>query len=849
MGHRRDGLAGARKALGHTQGSLARALEVERSTVVRWEAGSARPQPWQRPRLARLLGISQAELGVLLDQPDRGADTRTRRRGGNLPAEVTSFVDRRHEVGEAKRLLATTRMLTLIGFGGVGKTRLALRVAQEVRRAFPDGVWLVELAALDNAGLLAETVIAALGSRHLTRRAPLDALADYLEDKHLLLILDNCEHLGDACAGLASKLLGSAPDLRILATSRHTLEVEGEQILPVPPLDAPDPADLPEAGDLDQYGAIRLFTERAKAGDPSFALTAENRLTVARICHGLDGIALAVELAAARVRVLSVEQILHRLDDSLQLLTSGNSSTPRRHRTLRAAIDWSYDLCSPAEGLLWTRASVFVGGFELDTAEMICQGEAVAPENVFELVAALVDKSILVRSGHGPHARYEMLETIRRYGQDRLRRIDREIAVRRRHLDHYLRLSERFEAEWFGPDQVAWLRRLRAEHANLRLALEFCLAQPDQARAGMRMAAALRYYWSAGGCHSEGRHWLTSALALETDPSGERMKALVAAGVLTALQNDPPGSAALVAEYQDLLGHLDEESTLRPHGDEFLGTVALYSGDLSRSVALLEQALARARLLDDAHMTGRILTLLAGVCLFQGDIDRTAVFGEQARTICQAHGEQWNLSWALLDLAEAAWSRGELGQTMAHARSSLEIKYRLDEPLGLAMGLEVLARPLVATGRYERATELLGAAQAIWASLSVSARLGFPQLNQPYQECVTRARAAMGKASFEAALARGAGRPLREAVADALDDQVEPSPPAPHQPKGGPVAPLTRREWEVAELVAQGLPNKDIAASLVIAQRTVEGHVERILRKLGFTSRVQIVVWVVEKRG
>src|SRR5215469_612357 len=338
----------------------------------------------------------------------------------NLPIEITSFVGRRRELSVARRLLGDARLLTLAGAGGVGKTRLALRLAAEVRRTFAEGVWLADLAPLQDGELVPQTVVAALGLPDHSTRLPVETLLEHLVDKRLLLVLDNCEHVLGACAVLATKLLSEAEGLRILATSRQLLNIEGEQVLEVPPLSVPEPDQLSAAGSLIEYEAVRLFAERAAAVVPGFAVTAGNSAVVARLCQGLDGIPLAIELAAVRLRVLSVEQILERLDDRYRLLTRGSRTALERHQTLRAAIEWSYDLCSPQEQTLWKRLSVFSGGFDLEAVEQTCADEDIAQEDIFELVTGLIDKSILARQQHGPRVRYRLLETIRQYGQGRL---------------------------------------------------------------------------------------------------------------------------------------------------------------------------------------------------------------------------------------------------------------------------------------------------------------------------------------------------------------------------------------------------------------------------------------------
>jgi predicted ATPase len=443
------------------------------------------------------------------------SSARPRQQLGNLPVDVTSFVGRRRELSEARRLLGGARLLTLAGAGGVGKTRLALRLAAEVRRTFPDGVWLADLAPLQGGELVAPTVMAALGLVDHSMRLPVDTLVEYVAGKRLLLVLDNCEHVLDWCAVLAARLLSETAGLRILATSRQLLSVEGEQVLEVPPLSVPHPDRLSAAGSLIEYEAVRLFAERAAAVVPGFAVTAGNGAVVARLCQELDGIPLAIELAAVRLRVLSAEQILERLDDRYRLLTGGSRTALPRHQTLRAAIEWSYDHCSPSEQILWVRLSVFSGGFDLETAEEVCAGEDIAQQDVFELVTGLVDKSILAREEHGSRVRYRLLETIRQYGQLRLTESGQEESLRRRHRDYYHQLALRADAAVMSPRQTQWLLHLRPDLPNIRVALELCLTEPGQAQAGLQIASALQYYWLFYGLLREARQWLARGLRLD----------------------------------------------------------------------------------------------------------------------------------------------------------------------------------------------------------------------------------------------------------------------------------------------------------------------------------------------
>jgi predicted ATPase/DNA-binding CsgD family transcriptional regulator len=772
------------------------------------------------------------------------ASTTPRQRVGNLPAEVSSFVDRREEIAETKRLLSVTRLLTLTGVGGVGKTRLALRVAADLRRAFANGVWLVELAGLQNPHLVVDTVVEALGIDDRSTRGQLAVLIHYLRGRQLLLVLDNCEHLRSACAILVDALLRAAKGLRVLATSRQVLDTDGERAWQVPPLPAPDP-DLPlppRAGA--RYPALALFAERATAR--GFVITADTQGPVARICHRLDGIPLAIELAAVRLRTMQPEQILQRLDDRFGLLTAGTRTALPRHQTLRAAIEWSFDLCTREEQLLWARASVFADGFDLATAEEVCAGDGLAADVILDLVAGLVDKSVLICEEHAGTMRYRLLDTLRQYGRERLRYAGEQEGVRRRHRNWYLRLAEQGEAEWFGPHQATWFARMRLERANIRAALDFCLSEPDEIRTGLRMAAALWFYWSACGFPREGRHWLDRALALDTGPTREGVRARWANGWIALQQGHIADGESTLTECRALARQLGDASTLA-HATHRLGFAALLRGDLSRAVALLEESLTRFRFLGELNSLVIMAQVgLAAANVHQGDLDRAMMLCEEARAICEGHGEQWARSYALYYLAYAEWGRGETQKAAAHAAESLRIKRTFHDIVGIVLVVDLLAWTAAAEGMGERAARLLGVAHQLWSTVGLP-RLGSEKWNTPHKACEARARRGLGNAAFEAAFQRGNELALDEALEYALDEKRKSPSPAPAQKDTSPT-PLTRRERQVAALVAEGLSNKDIAARLVIAQRTAEGHVQSILTKLGVTSRTQIAAWATERR-
>jgi predicted ATPase/DNA-binding CsgD family transcriptional regulator len=766
--------------------------------------------------------------------------TRVPRQAGNLPAEVTAFVGRRNELAEAKKLLSESRLVTLTGVGGVGKTRLALRVAAEAQRGFPDGVWLVELADLGDPGLLAQTVASAVQMRSWSARWMAETLGDFLADKRLLLVLDNCEHLSAACAQLVEQLLGAAPGLAVLATGRQTLGAAGERALHVRPLRVPDPDRVLQPGRLMQYESVNLFVDRAAAALSDFHLTAENSTPVARLCRRLDGIPLAIELAAVQLRALSVQQILERLGDRYRLLRSGSRLAPPRQQTLWSLIGWSFDLCTPAEMTLWTRVSVFSGGFHRDAAEEVCcVDDELPPEELGDALRGLVHKSVLTIEEIGRETRYRLLETIQQYGRDKLRASGTEAVFRRRHRDWYRRLADRAEAEWFGPDQVEWSARLRLEHANLRSAMDFCLSTPGETRQGLAIASSLRVYWLSGtGFASEGGRWLDQLLALDREPSEERAKALWCRVWLGALQNDVADSAPMLAESRALATRLHDDSALA-YVTQVAGLVALQRGDLPDAAALIRQALARHEDANDPVGVGHALVRLATTAVLREDVPTATALCTQCLAISQVHGERWFRGHALWILGVARWREGNSRRAAALEQKSIRLKMDFDDLLGVCMAVEVLAW-IAATEDPERAATLFGALERV-RQMTGLARLNY--LDALHDRCEAAARRALGEEGYEKAYRHGAELTPDEAVALALEEKTDVVGGA---GEAAPLARLTRRERQIAELLAEGFSNKKIASTLVIAERTAESHVEHILKKLGLNSRAQVAAWLAE---
>ncbi|MFE3105238.1 protein kinase [Nocardia tengchongensis] len=758
--------------------------------------------------------------------------------GGKGPPllDLTSFIGRRTEFAEAKSLLASSRLVTLTGIGGVGKTRLASQVATGAQKSFADGLSLVELGQLHDGALLPRVIAAALGLRPHGRLV-LDMLIDYLASRQLLLVLDNCEQVVDAAAKVAETLLRACPMLRILATSREPLGIGGESVLLVRPLTVPNPDWRPSLRSAARYDAVTLFVERAAAVVPGYMLTEDNVTTVTEICCHLDGLPLAIELAAARLRALSPEQILERLTDRYSLLTCGSRSAPSRQQTLRWCIDWSYSLCTPTEQQVWAQLSVFAGSFELDAAEHVCRDDLAAGE-LLDVLTALVDKSILIREESDSVVRFRLLETIRDYGRDKLDQAGQYAEFRRRHRDWCRQLAERAEADWISPRQLDWIARLDREQSNLREALNFCLTDTETGSdVVLSFASALQPFWLAHGQVDEARHWLDRVLtAGPTTASAVRARALWRAGLVAAAQGDSAASA-LVVQAQTLA-----EQTEHPIVHAFVELTraihAVRRGGPPHALAPLEGALPLFAAQGDVYGQVWALLVLGWVHDLQEDSATALSYHHKALTITESHGDSAHRAYALWATAVAAWHEGDRDRALRLMRQELQLIKQQKDPYMAAIGLETLAWIVGDQGNTRRAAVLLGAAAALSQSTGTTV-VPFRNLSVHHEDCERQARSALGRRAFETAFREGASLDLDAATDYALGDH-------PRTVAAGP-SDLTRREREVAGLVADGLTNKAIAARLHIAQRTADGHLEHILTKLGFTRRAQIAAWVAER--
>jgi predicted ATPase/class 3 adenylate cyclase/Tfp pilus assembly protein PilF len=582
----------------------------------------------------------------------------------NLPLQMTSFVGRARELAAARALLDDARLVTIVGPGGIGKTRLSLQIAADVLDAFPDGVWFIEFASIVDPGLVPKTVAQVLGTQEDPSTPLLQALLAHCSSRRLLLVLDNCEHLVDACANFAHALLRAAPQVRVLASSREALHVAGEQTYPLPPLGLPDPGSGIE--DAMHSDAGQLFVERARLRQPGFVLSSQNVKAVTQICGRLDGIPLALELAAARVGVLTVAMIAERLDDRFRLLTGGSPTALPRQQTLRAMIDWSYDLLGADEKTLFARLSVFAGGWSLPAAESVCADRDLASHAVLDLLAGLASKSLVMSDGDG--ARYRMLETTREYARERLQERGETVASRVRHRDYFVKFAGDAETHLNGgKDQPAWLARLDLEHDNLRAALGWSLEEPEGTESALGLAAALHLFWAHRGHAREGRQWCMAALARSTGRPGTlaRLNALHASGALT-----------------------------------------WRLGDITEARSLLEQALTLSRELGDRLGEGRVLSHLGGVAIHQADDPAAQLFLEQAAAIHRATGNRAMEARVLNNVAALAISRGRFADSEAPIARALALSRELNNPMTEATALSHLGALAMRRGEFAQAQTL-----------------------------------------------------------------------------------------------------------------------------------------------
>ena len=758
----------------------------------------------------------------------------------NLPLDLSSFVGREKELAEVRRLMEEARLLTLTGTGGCGKTRLALAVAGELAEEFEDGVWFVELASLSDPSLVPQAVASVLGAREQPGRSLTETLSDHLRVRKLLLVLDNCEHLIVSCAALAEVLLRSCPELRILATSREALGIVGEFTWPVPPLSLPDLRRLPDRESLAQYESTCLFVERAVAVKPSFVLTEQNAPAVAQVCYRLDGIPLALELAAARTKVLSVEQIADRLDDCFRLLAAGGRTAMPRHKTLHATMDWSHELLGAKEQVLFRRLSVFSGGFSLEAAETVCAGEGIEEDEVLGLLSHLVDKSLVVAREEDGEARYRLLGTVRQYGREKLDESGDE--VRRRHVEFYLALAEEAEPELKGELQVAWLERFEREHDNLRAAISWSLGRSNLQDAA-RLGWALWLFWWIRGHFAEGRRSMEEALSAEGNaamPALARAQALFVAGTMACGQGDHRSAEPLLEESAALFRELgDGRGVAYALGSA--AVLAITQERYEQGIVYSEEATDLFLEVGDKWGAAPMLGCSAVGWLNRRDHGRAKGLAERGLALCRETGDKHGTSIALGTLARVAQAERDHERARDLFEEGLTVSAELGNEADIVHCLEGLASIVGAEGRLVRAARLWGAAEALLER--IEAMYTYVPDHSLHRSQVA-ARSLIDEAAWETAWAEGRAMSPEQAIEYAVDHSAT-SKPAAREPYPDGLSP---REVEILRLVATGLTDAEVAKKLFISPRTVNWHLGSIYRKLGFHSRAEATRFAVEHR-
>jgi predicted ATPase/DNA-binding NarL/FixJ family response regulator len=815
-----------------------------------------------------------------MGRSDDSERVKLRSRGSKLPVALTSFVGREREIADATSLLASARLVTLTGTAGCGKTRLALHVAEVVRESFPDGVHWVELAGLTEPELVPQTIARALGVAEQAGRAAADSVLDALASRRLLIALDNCEHVLSACAGLVERLLAGT-DVTVLATSRQPLGVAGETRYPLSPLEIP-PAQL-QQDDIDQFDAVRLFVERASTILPSFMLTPENAIEVVTICRALDGLPLAIELASARVNVLSVQEIAARLRDRSEMLSIESPATLGQHPTMRAAIDWSYDLLSEPERVLFRRLSVFSGGCWLRAVEAVCAGDGIDPGQSLDLLSSLVDQSLVTAETlHRGEARYSLLETVRQYARERLEAAGESDALRDRHLEYFVGLVEEIAPKLSSAYQHLWLNWLEEVYDNVRASLAWSL-ESGRIEAGLRMSVGLYEFWTIRNYTEEGLAWFRRLLARPSEEVSPlvRAAALAYASLLAGFRGDRTAqmeyglAASALAKAAD---EIDDRTLFWALSGQAYH--ARMEGDTQAEFDIVSRIIPLSRSLDDDYLLGLVLSLYSPTMMALGKFDAARDMLDEGLSLLRESGDTYRIAMALNYRGDLARCEQHYVEARATYEQSASLLREIDAARDLASVLHNLGLTCLRLGDIERAQALIDESMAIqqaqrnapgiaecligFAALALAyglsgaaarllaaavthggdpARSVWAATRMEYEHALALARAGLSDAEYRAERATGESLSLDAAI-DYGRTMLRGAALA--RSRRTSLHDLTARERQIAMLIAQAKTNDEIADQLFVSKRTVEKHVANIRSKLGFSQRAQIVRWAIE---
>ncbi len=763
-----------RRTLDLTQKTFAQRVGCAEITVRRMEADEYKPSNELALMLFEKLGISESERPQwvrfargLAEHPNERTTSQIREQKTNLPTSLTSFIGREKEKAEIIKLVKKNRLVSLVGAGGIGKSRLSLQAGFAVLNDFPNGIWLVELAPLSDPALVPQVIATTLGLIEQSSRSPLNILRDFLQSKRTLLIIDNCEHLIQACAQLAETLLHACPDLQILATSREALGVAGENLYLVPTLTTPDPINA-TLDTLSQYEAVQLFLERAQSAVADFSLTQDNASAVAQVCYHLDGIPLAVELAAARVKLLRVEEIAAHLHDRFRLLTSGARTALPRHQTLQALIDWSYELLSEPERRLLCDLSVFAGGWTLEAAEAVCAREEIEQYEILDLLTQLVNKSLVIAERkQGRETRYGLLETIRQYMQRKLHESGGGVQIRSWHARYYMYLAEEAEPKLSSNEQVRWLARLDQELDNLRAAIGYALSN-DEMMVALRLEGALWYFLYIRGYHDEGRLYMKETLSRSDamKPVASRAKVLNGAGFIAWVQSDYDEARSLLERGLIIGRELDDKSSIAV-SLRYLGAVALSTGEFAFARSCLKEVLSMPLQLIGSDGLGWSLNFLGDLEIHRGDYDEAKVLFERSVVLLRQLDAKDLLAYPLRRLGQLALRRNDPVTAKALCRESLELNLRVGDRRAVAACLAGMATISLEERKFERAATLLGVVDAQLDKLTAPL---FYTDRVVYEHTLQLLHEALDEKIYSAAYAIGRAMPLEQAIALAADE-------------------------------------------------------------------------------